>query len=135
MDKQALKEQIASLDPKTHKALKDALMTEYGRLAGEKGEARAQSKQTPDPFAEIFRKAVDELSRRYMDGTLDYIQKRHPDLYQKTNQAEDRLNEAWKAGLQEKAGIEEFREVLKDWYFLHLQGIEIYSQEQLRQEK
>jgi len=29
MDKQALKEQIASLDPNTHKALRDALMAEY----------------------------------------------------------------------------------------------------------
>lgn len=135
MDKQALKEQIASLDPKTHKALRDALVAEYDRLTTDQGEEKPQAEQAPDPFAEIFRKAVDELNRRYIEGTLDFIRKRHPDLYQKTNEAEDRLNEVWKAGLQGKAGIEAFRETLKDWYHLHLQGIEIYSKEQARQGK
>ena len=46
-----------------------------------------------------------------------------------------RLNEVWKAGLQGKAGIEEFRRTLKEWYLLHLQGIEIYCKEQGRQGK
>lgn len=135
MDMQALKEQIASLDPKTHKALRDALMAEYDRLTTEKREEKPQSDQAPDPFAEMFKKAVDELNRQYIEGTIDHIRKYHPELYRKTNDAEDILNEVWKAGLQGKAGIEEFRETLKRWYLLHLQGIEIYAKEQARQGK
>ena len=132
MDKHALKEQIASLGPKAHKVLRDALTAEYSRLTAEQAEEKPQAVQAPDPFAEMFKKAVDELNLRYIEGSIDYIRKRHPDLYQKTNEAEDRLNETWKAGLQGKASIEAFRETLKDWYLLHLQEIEIYSKEQGR---
>lgn len=135
MDIQALKEQIDKLDPQAHKALRDVLTAEYNRLTGEKGQMKSETQALPDPFAEMFKKAVDELNRRYIEGTIDYIRKHHPDLYQKTNDAEDRLNEVWKAGLQGKAGIEEFRETLKRWYLLHLQGIEIYAKEQARQGK
>jgi len=132
MDMQALKEQIDKLDPQAHKALRDVLTAEYNRLTAEKGREKSQTEQPFDPFAEMFKKAVDELNRRYIEGTIDYIRKHHPDLYQKTNEAEDRLNEIWKAGLQGKAGIGEFRKTLKEWYLLHLQGIEIYSKEQTR---
>jgi len=128
MDIQTLKEKIDKLDPKTHKALRDALTAEYNRLAG--GKDQVKSEAVPDPFAEMFQKAVDEFNRRYVEGTIDYIRKRHPDLYQKMNEAEDRLNEVWKAGRQGKAGIEEFRKTLKEWYLLHLKGIEIYCKEQ-----
>lgn len=130
MDRQALKEQIDKLDPQAHKALRDVLTAEYNRLAKDTGEAKPGAEQVPDPFAEMFKKAVDELNRRYIEGTIAYVRKRHPDLYQKTNEAEDRLNEGWKAGLQGRVGIEEFRKILKEWYLLHLQGIEIYSKEQ-----
>jgi len=135
MDIQVLKAQIENLDPQAHKALRDVLTAEYDRLAEGKGEVKPQAEQTADPFAGMFKKAVDDLNRRYIKGTIDYVRKRHPDLYQKTNEAEDRLNEGWKAGLQGKIGIEEFRKILKEWYLLHLQGIEIYSKEQGKQRK
>jgi len=130
MDMQALKEQIDKLDPQTHKALREVLTAKYNRLAGEKGEAKPGAEQVPDPFADMFKNAVDKLNRQYIEGTINYIQKHHPDLYQKMNEAEDRLNECWKAGLQGMVVIEEFRKILKEWYLLHLQGIEIYSKEQ-----
>ncbi|HUU29586.1 MAG TPA: hypothetical protein VM123_17425 [archaeon] len=133
MDIQALKEKIESLDPKAHKALRDVLTSEYNRLAGGKGKSKPQGETASDPFAEMFEKAADELNRRYIEGTLDYIRKNHPNLCQKTNEAEDRLNEVWKAGLQAKAGIEEFREVLNQWYVLNLRGIKTYSKEQGKQ--
>jgi hypothetical protein len=133
MDMQTLKEKIDKLDPQAHKALRDVLTAKYNRIAREKGQVMSEAQVVPDPFAEMFKKALAELSRRYIEGTIDYIRKRHPDLYQKTNDAEDRLNETWKAGLQGKAGIEEFRKTLKEWYLLHLQGIEIYCKEQGRQ--
>ena len=131
MDIQVLKAQIDNLDPQVHKALRDVLTAEYKRLAGEKGEAKPDAEQVSDPFAEMFKKAVDELNRLYIKGKMDYIRKHHPDLYQKTNEAEDRLNERWKACLQGKVDIEEFRKILKEWYFLNMQEIEIYSQEQV----
>ena len=126
MEIQILREKIKGLDSTAHKSLRDALTTKYKRLAGEEG-AKPPSEPTPDPFAEAFKRTVDEINTRYIDGTIDYIRKCHPDLYEKTNEAEDRLNEVWKAGLEGKAGIEEFREVLEQWFRLHLQSIETYS--------
>jgi len=70
MDMRALKEQIDKLDPQAHKALRDALTAEYRRLAGEKGGEKPQGQAVSDPFAEMFKKAVDELSRRYIEGRL-----------------------------------------------------------------
>ena len=129
MDMQTLKEKIESLDPKDHKALRDALTAEYKRLVGEEGEAKPQTEPVSDPFAEMFKKAVDELNGRYIEGTIHYIRKHHPRLHQETKETEDRLNETWKAGLAGNAGIEEFRKILKRWYLLQLQGIEICSKE------
>ncbi|MFC1715624.1 hypothetical protein ACFL6S_18285 [Candidatus Poribacteria bacterium] len=128
MDIQTLKDKIESLDPKTHKALRDALIAEYKRLTGEI--AATDPQDEPDLFSEMFGKAADEINRRYIAGTIGYIREHHTDLYQKTREAEDKLNEVWQAGLECEANIDEFRIVLKEWYSLQLQGIEIYSEEQ-----
>lgn len=134
MEIQTLREKIKSLDPTAHKSLRDALTSRYKRLAGEKEEAEPPSEPAPDSFAEAFEKTVDEINKRYIEGTDDYIRKFHPDLYQEINKAEDKLNEAWRAGLQGKAEIKEFREVLKQWFRLHLGSIEIYSREHKKEE-
>ena len=134
MEIQILKEKIESLDPTAHKSLRDALIARYKCLVGEEGEARPPSEPAPDPFAEAFEKTVDEINKRYIEGTDDCIRKFHPDLYQQIDDAENRLNEVWKAGLEGKAEIEEFRDVLKQWFRLHLRSIEIYSKEHKKEE-
>ena len=129
MNIQAVKEKIESLDPVVHKALRDSLIAKYNHLSGEKGESMSQGGFNPDLFAGMFKKAIDEINRKYIAGTIGYIQKHHPDLYQKINTAEDRLNRIWKAGLDGKVDIEGFRKVLKEWYLLNLHSIEIHSRE------
>lgn len=78
---------------------------------------------------------MDELNRRYISGTMEFIRKHRPDLYRKTDDAEDELNEVWKAGLQGKSTTQGFREVLGRWYLLNLRGIHIYSEATARQGK
>lgn len=129
MDVQTLKAKIETLDQKTHGALREALVAEYGRLTG-KGEAiGSQNKKTRQDFAAMFQKAVDELNSRYAEGTIEYICKHQNHLYKQINEAEDGLNKVWKAGLRGKAGIAEFREALKKWYCLHIRCIEIFAKE------
>ena len=127
MDIQTLKSKIESLDPRTHRVLRNALVAEYRRLTGE--EAGTALQDMSDPFAKMFRKAADEINRRYMEGTMGYIREHHTELYQKTREAQNRLNEVWQAGLEGKTGVDEFREVLKGWYSLQLLGIEAHSRE------
>ncbi len=78
-----------------------------------------------DPFEVLFKKALGEISRRYIAGTIEYIREHHRSLYEQTEQAEDKLNEVWKAGLKGEATLEEFRGTLIKWYSLHIKGIEI----------
>lgn len=83
-----------------------------------------------DPFEALFKKAVTEINRRYVEEAIDDCTcDEHRELYEKTNGAEDRLNEVWKAGLEGKATLQEFREALKEWYQLNVKGIEIYERE------
>jgi hypothetical protein len=125
MDLEILKSKIESLDPGVHGALREALAAKYRTVTGKDQEARAPS----DPFDEMFKKAANDLGERYIRGTSDYIRDRHPDLHQKTEEADGRMNEVWTAGRQSKATVEEFREALNEWYLLHLKGIEIYAAE------
>jgi len=82
-----------------------------------------------DPFEDLFKKAVDEISKRYEEGTLEYIRENSRSLYDDIDQAEDRLNEVWKAGLNGSTSLEEFRGILKRWYLLHIKAIETYKEE------
>ena len=134
MDIQVLKDRREGLDPKAHGSLIQALTAQCDERQGSGQNTTRQDEPTPDPFAEMFEKAVDDINKRYIEGTDDYIRKLHPDVYQKTNQAEDKLNEVWKAGLEGKARIEEFRPVLEEWSRLHLRSIEIYSREHKKEE-
>jgi len=127
MDIQLLKEKMKDLDPEVHKSLIDALNEHLNRPVGD--QATAKNDLIPDPFAEIFKKAVDELNRKYIGGTINHIRKHHPELYQKTKEVENKLNGVWKAGLKGNATLENFRDVLKEWYLLYTRGIEIYKKE------
>lgn len=132
MNIQELKEKIESLDPKVHRSLIDALTKEYKRLIGSQDQINPLSLQydsTTDPFWEAFKKANHELNKHYIEGTLDHIRKRHPDLYQKINEVEARIDEIWESGLKGNTTLEEFKEVLEEWYSLYIKGIEIYKSE------
>ena len=129
IDIKILKEKIDSLDPIINKALRDALKIEYKKLTGEKEELNQQNKPSSDLFAEMFKKAADEVNRQYIRGTIDYLKKYHPDLNQKIKKMEDRLNDVWIAGIKGNSTLEEFRKVLREWYLLHIKGIEIYKKE------
>ena len=80
MDMQALKEKIDKLDPQAHKALRDVLTAECDRLAKDMGEPKPQAEEVSDPFAAMFKKAVDlrcdlfESHGRYTFGFDDQIQ-------------------------------------------------------------
>ena len=54
MDTQTLKDKIQSLDPKLHKALKDALTSEYDCVTGKKAEVSPQSKPASNYFEEMY---------------------------------------------------------------------------------
>lgn len=82
-----------------------------------------------DPFECLFQKGMQDLNQRDTDGSSEHIRDHHPDLYWQIDAVEHRVDEVWIAGLAGRATIEEFREVVKQWYLLYLRGIEIYHDE------
>ena len=129
MNTQKLKEVIENLDPVPHKALRQALTSEFHRQTQKGEQIDSQTNLAPDPCADLFEKTVDELNRKYLSGTIDFIRKFHSDIYQKINVAEEQLNNVWRECLKQKAGIEEFRDVVHKWYLFNLRAIQLYSQE------
>jgi len=129
-----LKEKIESLNPKVHSSLIRTLMVEYNRLISEGQASTSPPVVIEDPFTEMFEKAVQEINKHYIEEVVDHIETFHPELSQKTNEAEGELNEVWKRGLQGKATLEEFQEVLYQWLNLNLGGIEIYSRDHKKEE-
>lgn len=127
MDIQSFKDKMKNLDPEVHKSLIDALNEHLNRPVGD--QKMIKGDLTSDPFAEMFKKAVDELNRKYIGGTINHIRKHHPGLYQRTKEVENQLNEIWKKGLKRNATPEDFRDVLKEWYLLHTKSIETYKNE------
>lgn len=80
-----------------------------------------------DIFELMFKKATDEIEKRYLKGTIDYIIENYGSLYKRINRTWERLDEVWIAGRKGNATIEEFREVLKEWYSLYIKGIKFYK--------
>ncbi len=83
--------------------------------------------QVPDPFLVLYERTVGQLKTQYLPGTIAYINRYHPNLDQGTIEAEDKLNETWRASQQGKATVEEFRRALEEWSHLHMRGIEFFS--------
>ena len=93
-----------------------------------------------DPFESIFRKALSEISARYIPGVLRYGERSFPSVKKEIKEVEERLNRIWKSGSRDvgipvrQAGgdssreeaLKEFRDLLKRWYHLHMRIIESY---------
>ncbi len=75
----------------------------------------------------MFDKALAAIEKRRVPETLSHIEKYHPSLPKKLTEAEDLVDRVWGDRVEGKADLAEFREVLKRWYRLNLEGILIYK--------
>jgi hypothetical protein len=71
-------------------------------------------------FNNIYKEALTKLNQMVGDVDLNELNKRNPEI----KQAEDRLNEVWKAGREGKATLEEFKKTLNRWYQLTIEEAE-----------
>jgi hypothetical protein len=63
VDMQTLRQKIESLDPRAHKALREALSAEYNRLAGEEPEAKPESKPVPGSIKALMSMSLSEFEQ------------------------------------------------------------------------
>lgn len=82
-----------------------------------------------ESFRIMFQKAQDEINKRCARGILRHIRQSHRTLDDEINQVDDWLKAIWRTAENGGASLEEFREILKLWYRLHIKAIEIYIAE------
>jgi len=68
-------------------------------------------------FERMFKRTTDEISARYPDGALEWIEKHQPDIHRSIWQVNDRINSFWKSG--DRKG---FKKALAVYYKLHMEG-------------
>jgi len=76
-----------------------------------------------DLFEKLYKKVLMALNEAGFDTDLNKLKKDNPQLSYDIDQADDRLNEVWKAGLKGEATIEEFKKALYEWYSLMQKAI------------
>jgi len=73
-------------------------------------------------FESLYKEKLNDLEQIGWDVDLNKLKKDNPQLSYDIDQAEDRLNEVWKAGRNGGATIEEFKNALYEWYSLMLEA-------------
>ena len=118
---------IKKLDPVAHKFLIDAIKRKCGDEYSDIPVPKIGDGISADLIYEMLKKAMDALNEKYTEGGVAYIDKYHPDLSKKLDDAEDKLNAKANAYYGKKIDLEEFRAELKHWYLLNLKVIEIHK--------
>lgn len=82
-----------------------------------------------DPYGALFHKALKAIEERYVSGAFRYGERKFSSEIKEILLIEDKLNGMWKKNNVDKDSVKEFRELLKRWYYLHLNMIEKYKKQ------
>ena len=80
-----------------------------------------QMKATSISMERVFEHALQEISREYLPGTIDYVKTVYPELWKRIVSAEETLSQAWLSG-----SAEDFNHALGGWRNLYLRTIELF---------
>ena len=127
MNSNQIEERIKTLDPIAHKFLIEAIKRKDGNEKINRVNPESGDGISYDLILEMFKKAMDALNEKYIEGGVAYIDKHHPEISRKLDDAEGKLNAKANAYYDGKIDLEEFKSALKQWYLLHLKAIEIHK--------
>lgn len=83
-----------------------------------------------DSFETLWDFRFEEIADAYIPGTLDFLEKHRPKLYEEISLVEDTINQDW-----EKKRMVAFKIDTKDWQKLMKQGIEQFERERMHAPK
>ncbi|GAX60550.1 methyl-accepting chemotaxis protein [Candidatus Scalindua japonica] len=102
------------------------LMEKYLSRAKPEGSKKKLEPISDEHLQDVFLETVSKVNKSYIEGTIQYIGEHHPGLDDKINNADDRINNVWKACNEGAASIECFNEALASYESLYLQAINLY---------
>jgi hypothetical protein len=73
-------------------------------------------------FERMFKQALEEINSKYISGAIPYMRGTHPHLWRRLVEMEDKLSEAWLAGI-----ADEFKRNLDEWININLKAIENFQ--------
>ena len=86
---------------------------------------------TDETLDRIYKENMHEIFSVYIEGTTKFIEKYHPDLDSKINEAFSYLcDNIWERCISGDATIEEFKKALENYKNLYLQGIELFKKKE-----
>jgi len=81
-----------------------------------------------EQFNVLFETAIHGIEEHYHEGTREHIHEHHPDLERRIDEAEERVQNTLREGLQGKSTLEEFGAVLREWVRLEREAIRLFSE-------
>lgn len=79
-----------------------------------------------EELQDLYLETMNEINNSYIEGTIIFIEKNHPELDAKIDEVDARINEIWESCMQGKAGLDDFKAELALYKSLYMQGIELF---------
>jgi hypothetical protein len=96
-----------------------------------KSKSDLDAKNNPVSVAEecegFFKNVVKKIEEVYVEGTLKWVEENDPELARELREAEDELNRVWRANIDGKSSILEFKQALKRYFGANLKANERYK--------
>lgn len=80
---------------------------------------------TPEDFEPFFLDAVHELNKYYPQGLVDHICQKYPKRWQRSIQAEERLNQLWDEGKD----VGSFKKAVNEWKEIYKELIKLFKRD------
>ena len=74
---------------------------------------------------DMYMKASEAIAELYKEGTLEFLRNIHPKTYDDLMDHDDIINDKWKATVEGKCSLNDFREQLKRWYFAYTRAFNL----------
>ncbi|TLD40880.1 MAG: hypothetical protein JETT_2872 [Candidatus Jettenia ecosi] len=78
---------------------------------------------TPKQFEDCFKDAVTELSKDYPQGLIDHIRQKHPERWERSIQAENRINRIW----DDCKDLAAFQKAVSEWREIELGLVKLFK--------
>lgn len=83
---------------------------------------KSSNSNANDEFTEIFDSAVPEISQNYSDGSIEFIEKNHPDKWGKSINIENSINGLWDEGID----LDTFKKAVNEWKIVWLEMVRLF---------
>ncbi len=76
---------------------------------------------------DLYMQAMHDINNSYLEGTIKFIEKDHPDLDRQIDEVDRKIKGIWQLCIEGKSSLKDFINALDSYKNLYLQSIELYK--------